>query len=91
MEYNNLATTPGPGWRTTHGLEPLRFVDGRVYYEEGVNSVKVFLPITGGNYKATYFVQDSLNITMIRWIKLTTIVLEQRMELSASTRIRGTW
>ena len=53
MEYNNLATTPGPGWRTTHGLEPLRFVDGRVYYEEGVNSVKVFLPITGGNYKAT--------------------------------------
>ena len=52
MEYNNLATTPGPGWRTTHGLEPLRFVDGRVYYEEGVNSVKVFLPITGGNYKA---------------------------------------
>jgi RHS repeat-associated protein len=53
MEYNNLATTPGPGWRTTHGLELLRFVDGRVYYEEGVNSVKVFLPITGGNYKAT--------------------------------------
>jgi YD repeat-containing protein len=61
MEYNNLATTPGPGWRTTHGLEPLRFVDGRVYYEEGVNSVKVFLPITGGNYKATYFVQDRLD------------------------------
>lgn len=58
MEYDNLSGTPG--WRPTQGLERLSFDAGRVLYKEGVNSEKLFLPTTGGNYQATYFVKDQL-------------------------------
>ncbi len=58
MEYDNLSGTPG--WKFTQGLERLTTDSGRVFYKEGVNSEKIFLPTTDGNYQATYFVRDRL-------------------------------
>ena len=58
MQYDSLVS--GGGWKLIKGLRGLEVQNGAIVYREGVNSIKVFVPTTGGNYQATYFVQDRL-------------------------------
>ena len=67
LQYNNFAGGVsvgfGKNWAQSSGLGGLTFDGGTVLYHEGPNAVKVFLPTTGGNYDAAYFVLDRLFYT----------------------------
>lgn len=63
----------GKNWLSSGPLGGLVISGGQVLYREGPNQIKVFIPTTGGNYTAMYFVRDRLfyNSTTTQYLLTT--------------------